>query len=111
KRDPQNPLPSQILRDMQPPPLLNSQGEEEQVVEKILRAEKRRQGRNFRREVLVKWKQFEEPNWELRDNLEDTEALDIFESQFGKGDGVGEDVGARTGTTGKRKKLATKKKI
>ncbi|KAI0991436.1 hypothetical protein K3495_g16751, partial [Podosphaera aphanis] len=105
KRDPQNPLPSQNLRDMQPPPLLNSLGEEEQVVERILRAEKKRRGRCFTRQVLVKWKQFEEPNWEPRDNLEETEALDIFESKYGKGDNVGEDVGARTGSTGKRHKI------
>ncbi|KAI0994190.1 hypothetical protein K3495_g13992, partial [Podosphaera aphanis] len=61
------------------------------------------------REVLVKWKQFEEPNWEPRYNLEDTEALDIFESIYGKDDNVGEDVGARTGTTGKRHKMRAKR--
>ena len=39
KRDPCDPLPSQILGDLQPPPLINADGEEEQIVEKILRAE------------------------------------------------------------------------
>lgn len=97
KRDPANSLPSQISRDSQPPPLINDDGEEEQIVEKILRAEKRKRGRGFRREVLVKWKHFEEPNWEPRYNLDDTEALDIFESKYGKGDNVGENTGARTG--------------
>ena len=105
KRDPGNPLPSQIFRDSQPPPIINSEGDEVQVIDKILSAEKRRRGRGFRREVLVKWKQFEEPNWELRENLEETEALDIFEKEFGPGDGVGEDVGGRTGITGKRQKF------
>ncbi|KAI1000300.1 hypothetical protein K3495_g7895 [Podosphaera aphanis] len=104
KRDPQNPLPSQILSDKQPPPLVNVNGENEQVVEKIMRAEKRRRGRGYRREVLVKWRDFEEPNWELRENLEQTEALDNFENKYGTGDGVGEDVGARVGATGKRLK-------
>ncbi|KAI1004615.1 hypothetical protein K3495_g3595 [Podosphaera aphanis] len=62
KRDPQNPLPSQISRDRQPPPIINAEGEPEQVVEKILRAEKRPRGQGFRREVLVNWEQVEEPN-------------------------------------------------
>lgn len=81
------------------------------MVEKILGAEKRRRGRGFRREVLVKWKQYEEPNWEPRKNLEETEALDIFESKYGKGDSVGEQAGARTGSTGKESHVnSTKKK-
>ncbi|KAI0991907.1 hypothetical protein K3495_g16280, partial [Podosphaera aphanis] len=102
KRDPQNPLPSQISTDRQPPPIINAEGEPEQVVEKILRAEKRPRGRGFRREVLVKWEQIEEPNWEPRASLEETEALDIFEAKFGTGDNVGENVGARTGRSGKK---------
>ena len=102
KRDPQNPLPSQISNDTQPPPLINSDGIEEQIVEKILRPENRRVGRGFRRS-LVKWKQFEEPNWEPGDNLEDTEALDIFESKYGTGDNVGEEKGPRTGAKKKNK--------
>lgn len=103
KRDPHDPLPSQISKDMQPPPMINDDGEEEQVVDKILRAEKRRRGRGFRREVLVKWKQFEEPNWEPRSNLEDTLALDIFEGKYGTSDNVGEEAGARTGSKPKFK--------
>ncbi|KHJ30468.1 hypothetical protein EV44_g3279 [Erysiphe necator] len=90
-------LQLEIHADMQPPQLINSDGEEEQVVEKILSAENKRRGRCFRREVLVKWKKFEEPNWEARDKLEETEALDIFEPKYEKGDGVGEDAGARRG--------------
>ncbi|KAI0993985.1 hypothetical protein K3495_g14199 [Podosphaera aphanis] len=104
KRDPHNPLPSQRLRDNQPPPLISTEGEEGQFVEQILRAEKRPRGRGFRREVLVKWDQFEEPNWEPRESLEETEALDVFESKYGLGDDVGEDVGARTRKIGKRRK-------
>ncbi|POS82018.1 hypothetical protein EPUL_006383, partial [Erysiphe pulchra] len=97
KRDPQNPLPSQLSEDTQPPPIINTDGEQEKVVEKILRAEKRKRGRGFRRDVLVKWVQFKEPNWEPRESLEDTQALDFFENKFGAGDDVGEAIGARTG--------------
>ncbi|KAI0994482.1 hypothetical protein K3495_g13699 [Podosphaera aphanis] len=88
KRDPHNPLPAQRLRDHQPPPLLNTEGEEEQIIERILRAEKRPRGRGFRREVLVKRDQFEEPNWEPRGILEETEVLNVFESKYGLGDNV-----------------------
>ena len=42
-------------------------------------------------------KGFEEPNWEPRENLENTEALDIFEAKYGTDDNVGENIGARTG--------------
>ena len=87
--------------------MTNSDGEEEQVAEKILRAEKRSRERGFRRELLVKWKQYEEPNWEPRVNLEETEALDKFEAKYGKGDYVGESVGARIGTRGKPRKKVT----
>ncbi|KAI1001982.1 hypothetical protein K3495_g6222 [Podosphaera aphanis] len=98
KRDSQDPLPSQISNDKQPPPLINDNCEEEQVIERILRAERKRWGRGFRREVSLEWKQFEEPNWELRANLEETEVLEFFETKYGKGDDFGEDLGARTGT-------------
>ncbi|KAI0996563.1 hypothetical protein K3495_g11619 [Podosphaera aphanis] len=104
KKDPQNPLPSQISRDMQPSPLINADGENEQTVERIVRAENRPVGRGYRRELLVKWKGFEELNYEPRANFEETEALDKFEAEYGTGDDVGEDVGARTGSTGKRRK-------
>lgn len=47
--------------------------------------------------VLVKWKNFAEPNWEDRSNLKNAIALDKFEQTYGKGDGVGEEEGARQG--------------
>lgn len=94
-------LPSQILDDVQPEPLSvqndNHEITQEQVVEKILRAEKFRRGRGWVRRILVKWKGFAEPNWENRSALEEVEALDKFEAKFGKGDGVGEEEGARQG--------------
>jgi hypothetical protein len=67
----------------------------------VLRARSRRIGRGSRREVLVKWKGYNEPNWEPRSELEDNAALDEFEERFGTGDDVGEEEGAYTGS-GKR---------
>ncbi|CAJ2645145.1 unnamed protein product [Trifolium pratense] len=96
-----DPLPSQSQDDIQPSPVYvqdkTGTPQPEQVVERILRAEKFRRGGAYIRRILVKWKGFAEPNWEDRENLEDTEALDKFEERFGKGDGVGENEGARQG--------------
>ncbi|KAI0993544.1 hypothetical protein K3495_g14640 [Podosphaera aphanis] len=103
RRAGQDPLPSQVVDDAQPPPVYpenlnqDNSGEPEQYVERILRAERFRRGRKWVRRVLVKWKDFAEPNWEDRANLENNEALDIFESKYGKTDGVGEEEGARQG--------------
>ena len=106
KRAAIDPLPSQVVDDAQPPPV-NPQNKEdtifidsehqEQYVDRILRAENRKIGNGNKRSVLVKWKGFAEPTWEYRENLNDTEALDIFESQYGIGYDVGEDAGAMTG--------------
>lgn len=106
KRAATDPLPSQQLQDEQPLPAIpaTEDSDEEYRIERILRAENRRRGRGHRREVLIKWHGYEEPNWEPRLEFEDTTALDEFETKFGKNDGVGEDVGARTGATGKRRK-------
>lgn len=87
KRAATDPLPSQIIDDEQPPPILpqvcenqmDQNMEPEQIVERILRAEKRRVGKGYKRYVLVKWKGFAEPTWETRKNMDETEALDIFE--------------------------------
>lgn len=107
RRASEDPLPSQILDDVQPSPILvprlDGQIQPEQIVEKILRAEKFRKGKSWVRRVLVKWKGFAEPNWEDRADLEDVKELDVFESIFGKGDGVGVDEGARQGLRKKKK--------
>lgn len=102
KRAATDPLPSQIVLDAQPPPLLpedlEGQGEDEEwAVERILRAEERKRGRGLRRDVLVKWAGYEEPTWEPRAELEGTDALSDFETRYGTGDDVGEDQGARQG--------------
>ena len=103
-----DPLPSQVKDDSQPPPVLpdnlNGNSEPEQFVERILRAEKMRRGRGWVRKVLVKWHGFAEPNWEERSALESTIALDEFEATYGKGDGVGCDEGGRQGIKSRRGK-------
>src|SRR5262249_88707 len=62
-----------------PVTVVNSEGEEEFVIEKILR--KRKQGKNFK--YLVKWKGYPESDasWESAETVSDCEALDIFEEQ------------------------------
>lgn len=87
----EDPLPPQITDDRQPPPLsirnVGTEDSQEQVVEKILRAERLRQGRGWTRRLLVKWKGLAEPTWENLSDLEDVEdveALDDFEEKYGK---------------------------
>ena len=99
KRAETDPVPSQIVDDTQllpvNPQILGNTSDNslrEQNVEKILRAEKK-VGRGHRGSLLVKWKGFAEPTWKPRSELEDTEALDIFEAKYGTGDKVGEDTG------------------
>ncbi|KAI0995325.1 hypothetical protein K3495_g12857, partial [Podosphaera aphanis] len=96
----EDPLPSQIQDDQQPAPIVDAEcplAPPEQVVERILRAEKHKRGRGWARRLLVKWRNFAEPTWENRSELDDVKALDVFESKYGKGDGVGEEEGARQG--------------
>ncbi|KAI1001124.1 hypothetical protein K3495_g7072 [Podosphaera aphanis] len=61
--------------------LLWSEGE--QYVEEILCARTIKRGRGNRRVVLIKWKDFAEPAWELLEKLEETIALDRFEEKYG----------------------------
>jgi hypothetical protein len=104
-----DPLPSQETDDAQPPPLIpqTEEHEEEYKVERILRAERKRVGRGFRREVLVKWHGYAEPTWEPRNELQNNTALDEFEDQYGKGDNVGEEAGSHSGP--RRRKPPQKK--
>ena len=80
----QDPLPSQVQDDYQPPPLTVDDGEEWWEVEKILQERTRRgrgRGGPLRSEVLVKWKGFATPTWEPRRELQDTTALAEFERE------------------------------
>jgi len=81
----QDPLPSQIQHDPQPPPLISDDDDEEwREVEEILQERTRRgrgRGGPLRSEVLVKWKRFLTPTWELRKDLEHTTALAEFERE------------------------------
>jgi transposase InsO family protein len=82
-----DPLPSQTSTDTRPGPVLVPSGEdgeeqEEFVVEEILAAKNAR-GRGKKRQVLVKWKGYDNPDWQPLEQFEDTEALDRFEAKWG----------------------------
>lgn len=83
KRVRNNPLPSQEDDDQQPPPI-TIEGEKEWLVERILCARWQKRGRGKTRQCLVKWIGYSKPNWEPLSAVEDTEALDRFEDEFGR---------------------------
>ncbi|KAI0999435.1 hypothetical protein K3495_g8762 [Podosphaera aphanis] len=100
RRAAEDPLPSQVRDDFQPPPIDSSlpQAEQEFAIERVLRAEKRRRGKGFQRRLLIKWQGQAETTWEPRSELEDTSASDIFEQSYGTEDDVGESItGMHTG--------------
>jgi hypothetical protein len=81
KRAGDDPLPSQVQDDTQPPPIIaEDTGEQEWFVEEILKARKER--RDY--QVLVKWTGYAQSTWEPLSALLDTEALDRFEAKHGK---------------------------
>jgi hypothetical protein len=90
KRAENDPFSSQIRDDIQPPPLFID-GEPEYIIKEIKRARLKRMSRRSRREILVRWKEYKEEIWELREEFLETEALAQFERKFGTGDGVGEE--------------------
>ncbi|KAI1003724.1 hypothetical protein K3495_g4485 [Podosphaera aphanis] len=100
KRAAEDPLPSQKQDDYQPPPVDSNlpRSQQEFKIERMMKAEKQRRGRGFRRMLLVKWKGQAEPTWEPRSEFENTVALELFEQNYGTGDDVGEtDTGMHTG--------------
>ena len=76
-----DPLPSQVIDDTEPPPISpqhadDNHGEGEYTVEKILAHRKR--GRGY--QLLVRWTGYAEPTWEPLIQLDSTEALDAYEA-------------------------------
>ena len=77
-----DPLPSQKSDDIRPLPIIPENGdgdinEPEWKIEKIIATWLRRR----RHEALVKWTGYTQPTWEPLTNLQDTIALEKFESQ------------------------------
>jgi hypothetical protein len=84
KRAGNNPFPSQVSDDTQPPAILTEDGHEEWEVERILGSKK--QGRGYR--VHVKWTGYARPTWEPLYRFKDTTALKEYEMAHGKVGGV-----------------------
>ena len=83
KRAGDDPLPSQVQDDTQPPAIIpedDPDGEEEWQVEEILESRKTRRAT----EVLVKWTGYAQPTWEPLSAFLETEALDRYEAAHGK---------------------------
>ena len=72
-----NPFPSQRNDDYQPPAEI-IEGEPEYQVERILDEQRKRVGRGYRHEYLVKWVGHERPTWNPAVYMEDTEALEAW---------------------------------
>ncbi|KAI0996798.1 hypothetical protein K3495_g11383, partial [Podosphaera aphanis] len=112
------PLPSQKRDDPQNPPIIDELEETEYEIDSILRARTIRRGRGSFRQGLVKWAGWKEHTWEPVENLQDTEALEKFETQYGSiltNDGPPEtDTGAYVGpaephTMNKRRQRRSKR--
>jgi hypothetical protein len=80
----QDPLPSQIQDDVQPPPIIQDDVEEWEVEEILDQRMKRGRGRGgpLRKEFLVKWVGYSTPTWSNASDFEDTEALDRYEARL-----------------------------
>jgi hypothetical protein len=75
-----DPLPSQLVDDPQPPAILVD-NEEEWQVEKILDERQKKlsgKGSRTRQEYLVKWNGYAKPTWEPASALEETAVLDTY---------------------------------
>jgi hypothetical protein len=77
-----DPLPSQVVDDSEPPPVIVD-GELEYEVEAILDVRRRRRGRRSRVEALVKWTGYPEPSWEPLSEVQGVSALDEYERTHG----------------------------
>lgn len=79
KRAADDPLPSQVQDDPQPPAIIAHDDHEEWEIDTILKAKK--QGKGIR--LLVKWKGYSKPTWEPYRNFTSTAALEAFEATHG----------------------------
>ena len=70
-----DPLPGQ---EIPPPPPVVVAGENEYHIEEILDSRIRRRKLQY----LVKWTGYNEQNWEPAENLEQAEAVDIFDQRY-----------------------------
>lgn len=77
-----DPLPSQVVDDSEPPPVVVD-GELEYEVEAVLDVRRRRLGRRSRMEALVKWAGYPEPSWEPLSEVQGVSALDDYERTHG----------------------------
>ena len=83
KRAGDDPLPSQVQDDTQPPAIVpedDLNGEEEWQVEEILDSRKTRGAT----EVLVRWTGYVQPTWEPLSAFLEAEALDRYEAAHGR---------------------------
>jgi RNase H-like domain found in reverse transcriptase/Reverse transcriptase (RNA-dependent DNA polymerase)/Integrase zinc binding domain len=104
-----DPLPSQVVDDSQPPPIVVD-GEPEWEIEEILAARTKRVGRGERRQVLVKWLGYAQLSWHDLELFKDCEALDAFEKPFGSimtNDGLREQYDEGNRTTRPRRRVRT----
>jgi len=79
----EDPLPSQELDDAEPPAMMNEDNDPVWDVDEILCARWNGQGRHRVRQVLVKWTGYIEPTWEPLEELQETQAMEEFEKNYG----------------------------
>lgn len=101
-----DPLPSQVVKESRPGPVLTLEEEDpdlaEYEVEEIVAARNAR-GQGGGRDVLVKWVGWMQPTWEPLEHFQETEALSRFEDQWGDvrtNNGPTRRRGTKRGTTG-----------
>jgi transposase InsO family protein len=77
RRAADNPLPSQIAHEPQPPALIKKDGTAEYEIERILDHDISR-GKRKHLKLLVKWKGYTKPTWEPAEEFEETEAYENY---------------------------------
>ena len=76
-----DPLPSQIVDDAQPPGKLIDNSELEFGIDEILGSRVKKSGRGKRKEVLVKWTGYAKPTWHPEIDFLETVALEKFDEK------------------------------